>query len=140
VRARWIHPFSGPFLRWGHDEYLVVSRHGWLVRRWQLVPHARVQSVRVTQGPVSRRLGLADLEFHTAGMHIAAHASGVDAGVVLERQAELMALLHDHGPDLSEVDAAVGAPDSDNSGSVVAQAGPDAFRADQAEATISSTE
>jgi len=134
VRARWIHPFSGPFLRWGHDQYLVVSRHGWLVRRWQLVPHARVQSVRVTQGPVSRRLGLADLEFHTAGMHIAAHASGVDAGVVLERQAELMALLHQHAPDVSDPRS------SESPGRNGDQAGPDAFRADQAEATISSTE
>ena len=134
MRARWIHPFSGPFLRWGHDQYLVVSRHGWLVRRWQLVPHARVQSVRVTQGPVSRRLGLADLEFHTAGMHIAAHASGVDAGVVLERQAELMALLHHHAPDVSDPRS------SESPGRNGDQAGPDAFRADQAEATISSTE
>ena len=140
-RARWLHPFSGPFLRWGHDRYLVVSQHGWLVRRWQLVPHARVQSVRVAQGPVSRRLGLADLEFHTAGMHIAAHASGVDAGVVLEHQAELMALLHHHSPDLSESQAAIATPGSDNSERDGGQAaGPDAFRADQAEATISSTE
>jgi len=107
----------------------VVSRHGWLVRRWQLVPHARVQSVRVTQGPLSRRLGLADLEFHTAGMHISAHARGVDAGHVLARQDELLQLLHqppEH--DLSEPFPAQ------------VQAGPDAFLADQADATISSTE
>ena len=152
-RARWLHPFSAPFLRWGHDEHLVVSQHGWLVRRWQLVPHARVQSVRVVQGPVSRRLGLADLEFHTAGMHISAEASGVDADGVLKRQAELMMLLHAPGPDLSEVDPdptdlseaheAIAQPGSDNSGvgaGVAGQAGPEAFRADQAEATISSTE
>jgi len=88
----------------------------------------------VTQGPVSRRLGLADLEFHTAGMHIAAHASGVDAGVVLERQAELMALLHHHAPDVSDPRS------SESPGRNGDQAGPDAFRADQAEATISSTE
>jgi len=135
-RARWLHPFSAPFLRWGHDQYLVVAQHGWLVRRWQLVPHARVQSVRITQGPVSRRLGLADLEFHTAGMHIAAHASGVDAGVVLEQQAELMALLHHHSPDISEP-LLMTIPEETIEED---QAGPDAFRADQAEATISSTE
>jgi putative membrane protein len=128
-RARWLHPFSGPFLRWGHDAHLVVSRHGWLVRRWQLVPHARVQSVRVTQGPVSRRLGLADLEFHTAGMHISAQALGVDAGQALARQAELLQLLHQPAEhDLSEPFPAP------------VQAGPEALRADQAEATISSTE
>ena len=73
-------------------------------------------------------------------MHIAAHASGVEAGVVLERQTELMALLHHPSPDLSESGAAIGAPDSDNLGMDGDQAGPDALRADQAEATISSTE
>ncbi len=149
-RARWLHPFSGPFLRWGHDEDLVVSRHGWLVRRWQLVPHARIQSVRIVQGPLSRRLGLADLEFHTAGMHISAEASGVDAGQVRERQAELLELLHQRERlDLSEPEpvpttdrsgtaGAVASPDPEGSG--VQAAGPEAFRADQAEATISSTE
>ncbi len=128
-RTRWLHPFSGPFLRLGHNDDLVVSRHGWLVRRWQLVPHARIQSIRIAQGPLSRRLELADLEFHTAGMHISAQASGVDAGQVRERQAELLQLLHQHsGRDLSDPDPEPQA------------AGPDALRADQAEATISSTE
>ena len=142
-QARWLHPFSGPFLRWGHDEYLVVSQHGWLVRRWQLVPHARVQSVRVAQGPLSRRLGLADLEFHTAGMHLSASASGVDASQVLHRQEDLLRLLHPSpGQDVS-----VEPPPTDVSeaqqpvqAGPTGQAGPEAFRADQAEATMSSTE
>jgi putative membrane protein len=149
-RARWLHPFSGPFLRWGHDQHLVVSQHGWLVRRWQLVPHARVQSVRIVQGPVSRRLRLADLEFHTAGMHIAAHAAGVDAAQALQRQAELLELLHqppEHdlsephaAADVADVQATVAPRGSGDPGAGTGQAGPEAWRADQAEATISSTE
>lgn len=128
-RARWLHPFAQPFLRFGYDDRLVVSRHGWLVRRWQLVPHARTQSLQVSQGVLSRRLGLANLAFHTAGMRIAAGAVGLDAENVLAQQNQLLSLVH-HLPtvDLSEPDAAQAA------------AGPDAFRADQAEATISSTE
>jgi putative membrane protein len=150
VRARWLHPFSQPFLRWGHDDQLVVSRHGWLVRRWQLVPHARVQSVRVAQGPLSRRLGLANLEFHTAGAQIDAHADGLDAGHVLERQAELLALVHSlPARDLSQpepeahgagVPAAPGHPDAALPTGAAQAAGPDALRADHAEETISSTE
>ncbi len=149
VRARWLHPFSQPFLRWGHDDRLVVSRHGWLVRRWQLVPHSRIQSVRVTQGLLSRRLGLADLQFHTAGGQLSPHASGLDATHVLQRQAQLLQLVHhpaavdvsEPAPpaELSDAQPALGGGDSDNS----AQAGtdaPDARRADQADATISSTE
>lgn len=124
-RARWLHPFSGPFLALGHDESLVVSRHGWLERRWDLVPHARVQSVRVSQGPVSRRLGLADLGFHTAGSHLRARAEGLDANHVLARQHELIVLAQAHRQDIT----------------VPAQASePEALRADQAEDTISSTE
>lgn len=125
ARSRWLHPLAQPFLRWGHDDLLVVSRHGWLVRRWQLVPHARIQSVRIAQGIVSRRLGLANLEFHTAGGQIAPHASGLDAAHILQRQAELLRLVHHPvAMDLSEP-----VPDQ-----------ADARRADQAEETISSTE
>lgn len=100
-RARWLHPIVGPFLGFGHDEHLVVSRHGWLERRWQLVPHARVQSVRVSQGPVSRRLGLADLAFHTAGSRLHARALGLDAAHVREQQAELIELAQAHRPDIT---------------------------------------
>ncbi len=141
TRARWLHPLSQPFLRWGHDDSLVVSRHGWLVRRWQLVPPARIQSVRVTQGIVSRKLRLADLEFHTAGGQIGPHASGLDAAHVLERQAELLQLVHHP----ATVDPAEPLPSADpppvpEDEPGPQDAGPDARRADQADETISSTE
>ena len=151
TRARWLHPFAQPFLRWGHDNQVVLSRHGWLVRRWQIVPHARTQSVRIVQGPLSRRLRLADLEFHTAGMQISAHADGLDADQVLGLQAGLLALVH-HLPALdlseptpaaarSESPGATATPDPDKGeGQEQAVAGPEARRADQADDTISSTE
>jgi putative membrane protein len=124
-RARWLHPFSGPFLAMGHDASLVVSRHGWLERHWDLVPHSRIQSLRIAQGPLSARLGLADLGFHTAGSHLNARANGLDAGHVLQRQAELIELAQARSRDIT----------------VKAQAaGPDVFRADHAVETISSTE
>ncbi|MEA5117450.1 MAG: PH domain-containing protein [Propionicimonas sp.] len=93
VQARWLHPFSAPFLRWGFDDRLFVSRHGWLVRRWQLVPHARAQSLHLAQGPVSRRLGIADLGVHTAGAHLSVHAEGMDAATVQARLPALTVLL-----------------------------------------------
>jgi putative membrane protein len=100
-RARWLHPATGPFLALGHDDAIVVTRHGWLRRRWQLVPHARVQSVRVEQGPISRLFGLADLHFHTAGSRFKVRAMGLDAGHVDARQAELIELAQAHRPDLT---------------------------------------
>ena len=161
-RARWLHPFAVPFMRWGHDDQLTVTRHGWLVRTWHLVPHARTQSVRITQGPLSRRLRLAELEFHTAGGTVQARARGLDADSVRDLQADLLARVH-HLPELDlseptpqpEPSESLGDPglrrdddglrrdddglrrDEDRRPQA---AGPDAFRADQADATISSTE
>jgi putative membrane protein len=59
--ARWVAPIGRHFMAAGGDGRVVVSREGWLTRRIHVVPHARVQSLRVSQGPWQRRLGLADL-------------------------------------------------------------------------------
>lgn len=61
ARARWLAPVGHRFLRVGTDEHLVVSREGWFTRRTHAAPQARIQSVRVTQGPLQRALGLADV-------------------------------------------------------------------------------
>ena len=60
-RARWLDPVGYRFLGVGTDEHLVVSREGRFTRRTHAAPQARIQSVRITQGPVQRRLGLADV-------------------------------------------------------------------------------
>jgi putative membrane protein len=60
-RARWAAPVTHRFLSVGADEHLVVSREGWLSRRTHAAPQARIQSVRITQGPWQRLLGLADV-------------------------------------------------------------------------------
>ncbi len=61
VRARWVAPVRRRFLASGVGEHLVVSREGVVTRRTHAVPHARVQSLQLHQGPWQRRLGLADL-------------------------------------------------------------------------------
>lgn len=60
-RARWLDPVGYRFLGVGTDERLVVSREGRFGRRTHAAPQERVQSLRITQGPVQRRLGLADV-------------------------------------------------------------------------------
>lgn len=45
----------------GHDDQVFVTSRGRFVRRLAVVPHARSQSVRVTQGPWQRALGLASM-------------------------------------------------------------------------------
>jgi putative membrane protein len=61
ARARWVAPVRRRFMAGGVDDHLVASRQGMLNRRTHLVPHARVQSLRLHQGPWQRRFGLADL-------------------------------------------------------------------------------
>ena len=59
--ARWRAPLQFARLAAGSDDSVFVARHGWLVPTWDVVPHVRTQSVRVTQGPWQRRLGLASV-------------------------------------------------------------------------------
>ena len=60
-RASWLRPCGRPWLAFGMDDRLVVSRAGLFARRTDLVPLARVQSLRLTQGPFQRRLRLASV-------------------------------------------------------------------------------
>jgi putative membrane protein len=60
-RASWLRPFARPRLAFGMDDRLVVARAGLFARRTDLVPLARVQSLRLTQGPVQRWLRLASV-------------------------------------------------------------------------------
>jgi membrane protein YdbS with pleckstrin-like domain len=46
---------------------LYVAR-GWLWRRWQVVPHARIETVDVKSGPILRGFGLVAVEVATAAV------------------------------------------------------------------------
>ncbi|GGN78349.1 hypothetical protein GCM10010112_52120 [Actinoplanes lobatus] len=71
-RARLLHPFGLRFLGAGLAADVFVSRSGRITRETALIPYARMQSVRVVQGPVQRRLGLATVYADTAGGHAGA--------------------------------------------------------------------
>jgi putative membrane protein len=66
-RARWVHPFALRAIGIGLTAEVFVSRSGLLTREMTLVPYARMQSIRVVQGPVQRLLGLATVYADTAG-------------------------------------------------------------------------
>ncbi|QNN51219.1 PH domain-containing protein [Nocardioides mesophilus] len=100
-RARWLDPVGRRFLAAGMGADLVVSRGGWLVRRTHAVRHARVQSLRIRQGPVQRRLGLADLVLDSPPGPVSVRLQHrtqaetrelLEAAVVLGRKARLAAL------------------------------------------------
>ena len=67
-QARWLQPISHGWVGWGSDDSVILTRSGWLTRVQMLVPHARVQSLALNQGPMRRRLGLATVTVHTTQM------------------------------------------------------------------------
>ena len=66
-RARWRHPLALRYMGVGLTPEVFVSRWGLLTREMTVVPYARLQSVRVVQGPVQRLLRLATVHVDTAG-------------------------------------------------------------------------
>jgi putative membrane protein len=60
-RARWLAPLTAWTMGVGQDAELLVGRRGFWQRRLDIVPQARVQSARLAQGPLQRRLRLADV-------------------------------------------------------------------------------
>jgi putative membrane protein len=73
-RARWVVPLAWRVLVAGVTPHVFATVDGLLTRRLRLVPHARIQSVRVKQGPLQRRLGLATVHVDVAGAPSAAAA------------------------------------------------------------------
>jgi putative membrane protein len=72
--ARWRAPVLWRSYSMALDGRHAVIRRGVLRRRTDIVPHRKVQSLRVTQGPWQRSLGLATLHLDTAGTRIRAQA------------------------------------------------------------------
>lgn len=64
-RARKIRWFDAQTYSWGHDDHVLVATGFLLNRRTSIVPHARVQSVRLRQGILQRKLRLASVQAHT---------------------------------------------------------------------------
>ena len=64
-RARWLRWFDAHTYRWGFNDHVLVASGFLLNPRTSIVPHAKVQSVRLRQGPLQRRLRLASVQAHT---------------------------------------------------------------------------
>ena len=74
----------------GWDEHMFATRRGRITRHLAAVPHARTQSVRLTQGPWERALGLASIHVDTAPGPVdvsGLHLDATDAHAIAEHQA-----------------------------------------------------
>ncbi|MCP3427320.1 PH domain-containing protein, partial [Rothia sp. AR01] len=65
--ARWVDPLTYRRNGYATTPDLLLVRGGRLRRRLAVVPHAKVQSLRLTAGPLDRRLDLADVQLHSVG-------------------------------------------------------------------------
>ena len=74
VASRWRAPVRWRSYSVAWDDGHAVSRRGLLRRQTDIVPHVKVQSLRVSRGPWQRALGLATLHLDTAGTRIRARA------------------------------------------------------------------
>jgi putative membrane protein len=106
-RAWWKAPLSYHFLAAGHDSTLAVAVVGRLRRETTWVPLAKAQSVRLVQGPLQRRLGLATVHLDAAGRRVRAEfrerrqeeaRALVDELAALSRSARRQASLAAAGP------------------------------------------
>jgi len=92
-RARLRAPLQHRRLRVGVDATHLVATYGVLTTTTDVVPLAKVQSLRLTAGPWQRRLGLASLHVDTAGRRlpgaVARHRDAGQARELLGRVNEL---------------------------------------------------
>lgn len=89
--ARWITPLAFKNHRWGFDQHSIISTRGWLNSETAIVPHRRMQSISVTQGPLQRRLNLTSIQIHTTTGPIAMrveHMAAAEARAFLDAQVE----------------------------------------------------
>ncbi|KWW97556.1 hypothetical protein C3Y87_08620 [Carbonactinospora thermoautotrophica] len=89
-RARWRRPVGWRVLACGANDQVFVARRGWLRHEFDIIPHVKIQSVRLSQGPWERRLRLATLHLDsTPGpVHVTAgHRDEIEARQLVEEQA-----------------------------------------------------
>lgn len=56
--ARWRYPLQHSYIGSFTSDTVCAARTGWLTRHMKFAPHARIQSIRLTQGPFQRSLDL----------------------------------------------------------------------------------
>jgi putative membrane protein len=91
-RSRWLRPIGWWTLGVGVDDRAIVTSQGWFTRVWSVVPHAKMQSVRLHQGPWQRALRLATVNIDSPPGPVdaaAVHRPDTEARAIVERQLAL---------------------------------------------------
>lgn len=96
-RAKWRAWVQWRFLAFAETKEYLVTRSGRVTRRIAFAPHVRVQSVRLSEGPWQRRLGLATVHFDVAPGPVSVVAWHVDverARPLVDAQEQRMLATH----------------------------------------------
>jgi putative membrane protein len=80
-RVRWLDPLTWRRNAFRSTRTLLMLRSGRLERSLVLLPHERIQSIDVRQGPLERRLKVASLRFHSTPGNINPSLHHADADV-----------------------------------------------------------
>ena len=82
--ARWVDPLTWRRNAVRSTQTMVLMRGGRLTRRLVLMPHERLQSISVEQGPLERRLGLANISLHSTTGPVSPRLQHAAVSVALE--------------------------------------------------------
>lgn len=80
-RARWLTPVTFHTHTWGIGRDVMVAQHGLFTQVRSIVPHRRMQSASIEQGPLQRRLRLAGILVHTTDGPVTLQLKHLDEGV-----------------------------------------------------------
>ncbi|WP_082413444.1 PH domain-containing protein [Arthrobacter sp. Edens01] len=83
-RARWVAPLQWRRSGYALTETALLSRSGRLWRNLTVVPHERIQSMALHQGPLARKLRIADLRLHSTPGPVSPRIRQLDEAVLLE--------------------------------------------------------
>jgi putative membrane protein len=109
-RGRWLRPFSWRRTGYAIAGDTVLLRKGLVWRQLVVVPAARIQSLHLDQGPVSRALDLCTLTLDTVAGPVSASLAVLDrAGAIvafdaISRAATAAGALEDSPPQRPEID------------------------------------
>lgn len=78
-RARWLTPLTFSTHTWGIGDEVVIAQHGLINQVRSIVPHRRMQSASIEQGPLQRRLDLAQIYVHTTNGPVTLRMYNLDA-------------------------------------------------------------
>ena len=71
--SKWLDPISWKSNVFAFTDTMLVVRRGVLERTVQLVPHARVQSLALEEGPLQSALGLKSISIHSTSGPVHPH-------------------------------------------------------------------